>query len=132
MLSLAEAALRSEVPVDALSEALAASDWFHVLDKQTHTCYRIRWLQDRDCRRVLAKHGLFGFAEVKDVTGDQVLYERGRVHLCAKWPCGVKFDCRTEPIVFHGFPIVDDSLFAPAREADPIDEIDQSCTVKQS
>ena len=73
--------------------------WFSVWDRANDRCYRMQWVPGD--RRTLTKHGLYGFASIRDATGSKLCFERGRVHLCINTPCGARWDPRAEPTCFH-------------------------------
>ena len=113
MKTLVEAREAIEASRAELLHVQEQEDWFLACDRASHRCYALKWLRDE--RRILTKHGLSGFAEVREPMSHVLCFERGRIHLCSKWPCGTKFDNRKEPCVCHAFCYEADMLAAPAE-----------------
>ena len=113
MRDLATAQATDEVTAEELRGIRDTDTWFSVCDRISGSCFQLRWIPGAS--RILTKHGLSGFAEVKDRAGETLLYERGRVHLCTRKKCGTKFDPRREPDVCHAIRFEEKEPSAPAE-----------------
>ena len=113
MRDFAAAQAAGEVSQAELREVREREGWFSACDRVSGQRYCLRWLTEEP--RTLTKHGLCGFAEIRDHGGGGVFFERGRVHFCTRKPCGTKFDPRREPTVCHAIEFAAAELPAPAE-----------------